>query len=270
MNTPAATAVDLPEPEDEGAYSFRAIGSFLRRQPERGTRLADMIRAVFLQPQTSRRLIIRDEVAEGPRWVAAVQKALPLRQAALLSISTYQSHETHCADINATTGETDLEFGHNQREHLYYMFDFTGDRYSSVPTSTEDYAAIVRPGVDGAGPDRIEDLAFAAQLFPDLALGPDWDFVAGLYCWVTDLDRHPSGERAAAMLNTALRFVSGTGFDRLVDGLLPILTDRATLPIDRRSGGAVPCQCGRPNRATAPPDCRQQRLDSSLRSGATQ
>lgn len=136
-----ALALDAVEPAE--SFTFEELKLFLNEVPGRTEALAAMLQAVFLAPDASRAVVIRDTVNNGLFWIACIQKAFSAPLGSRLSTSTYQFEARNCADVNATTTGTEFTFDDTQRRFRFFMFDMLGDSRSEVPMEGADYAMTV-------------------------------------------------------------------------------------------------------------------------------
>ena len=98
--------------------------------------------AVLLGRDSSRAVVIRDTPNRGLYWVACLQKLFPPEHARALSYSTYQDDPRGCANVNATTGETDFTFDESERRFRFYMFDLATGQHSELPPAEDGYPAV--------------------------------------------------------------------------------------------------------------------------------
>lgn len=129
---------------DKSAYSFTELQEFLKEDTNRTNHLANMIRAILMQRETSRSLVIREELENtGLFWIACIQKSFPPTHQKELSCSSYQFDPCACLAINVTQGETDFILGESERQYQFYVFDFIDNQFSDIKKQLDDYANIV-------------------------------------------------------------------------------------------------------------------------------
>jgi len=125
------------------AYSFPSLQEFMAEEPEHKNQLAAMIQAVFLRPETSRNVVIIEELeTNGLFWIACLQKSFPPSHQKELGCSSFQFDPRACLAINVTLGETDLVLGDNERKYQFYVFDFVTGNHSNIE-SINEYAATI-------------------------------------------------------------------------------------------------------------------------------
>lgn len=129
---------------DESAYSFTELQEFLKEDTNRTNHLANMIRAILMQRETSRSLVIREELENtGLFWIACIQKSFSPAHQKELSCSSYQFDPRACLALNVTQGETDFILGESERQYQFYVFDFIDNQFSDTKKQPGDYANIV-------------------------------------------------------------------------------------------------------------------------------
>ena len=252
---PALPAVDLGAVAPAESFRREEIQEFLGEDSARPALLARMGRALLLGRESSRALVLRDTPTNGLFWIAALQKLFPRRHAWTLSYSTYQDDARGCADVNATTGETDFRFDESERRFRFYMFDLSTGLHSEVPESAADYPAMAGRWL-AEDPQSLEDfeaflrffeherpepeLVSAVHLF-ELSRGQLGSFAgSNLSGMITFASRYATAEGKVALLETLGRAAGTSGaMDRPEDGalLLPFLAEgaRATGSAEHRT-----------------------------------
>ena len=157
-------AVDLAEIAPGESFTLEDLREFLREQPGRVQVLERMARAVLLQPENGRPVVVRDTPLNGLYWIACVQKLFPPRHALHLSFSSYQYDARGAALLNATTGETDFTFGETERQYQFQAFDLAAGVHSDVPAADGDYPALAVRWL-AEDPARLDDFIEFTALF---------------------------------------------------------------------------------------------------------
>jgi len=149
---------------DKSAFSLVELQDFLKEKGGRQSFLKEMIQAVFLRKETSRSLIIREEIeANGLFWIACLQKSFPTACQRDLGCSSYHFDPRACLEINVIHGETDFSLGESERKYHFYVFDFIEGTYSSVGDSYKEYALLISKWMHDH-PERLEGFySFADQ-----------------------------------------------------------------------------------------------------------
>ncbi len=150
---------------DKSAFSFTELQEFLKEEDGRQNSLREMIQAIFLRKETSRSLVIREEIeANGLFWIACLQKSFPTTCQSDLGCSSYQFDPRACLEINVIHGETDFSLGENERKYQFYVFDFINATYSSVGDSHKEYALLISKWMH-EHPERLEAFYTFSELF---------------------------------------------------------------------------------------------------------
>lgn len=203
-------------------FSFAELSRFLGRSPHRAACLKEMIRAVFWRPRDSRSIVIRELLEEDAvAWVACLQKAFPPFAQGGLTCSTFQFDPGSAMAINATRIGTDFRFDDREREHQFYLFDFTTGRHSVVKEGHEDYAGTVAAWMLD-DPERLEAFQIFAGRFAPVDLGPDLAHILQLFRFANGEAVHFQG----GALKELLDFVK----NRAGAGLLPELLEYLAAP----------------------------------------
>lgn len=141
------TAGDLLETTvvpNSRAYSFGELQDFLREEESRADYLKKMIQAALLRAETSRSLIIREEMENnGIFWIACIQKSFPSTRQSELTCSSYQFDPRAALAVNVVHGDTDFHLGENERKFQFFVFDFLNDAFSDLDSAHEEYASVV-------------------------------------------------------------------------------------------------------------------------------
>lgn len=149
---------------DKKAYAFTELHEFINEEPDRQNQLAYMIQALFMRRETSRKLVIREELeTTGLFWIACLQKSFPPSHQKELDCSSYQFDPRACLAVNVTRGETNFLLGENERKYQFYVFDFVEGNHSQVGTINE-YATTVSTWMS-TQPDRLQDFYDFTRLF---------------------------------------------------------------------------------------------------------
>lgn len=139
---PDLAPVDLGEAPPAESFRLGELQRFLAEEPGRPELLARMGRALLLGRESSRPLVIRADVLDGPYWIACVLKLFAPRYGWELSGSTYQDDPRGAAVINATVRGTDFSFSEAERSYQFYMFEPGADIATEVPLEAADYSAL--------------------------------------------------------------------------------------------------------------------------------
>lgn len=167
--SPPLPVLALSDQSTVGGPSFRELSLFLRERDEAGQHFLAMLAALFLSRRDGRLLLVRDTPRNNILWLACLQMALPSAAAWRLSWSSYQDDPRGAGQINATCGETSYRLDRNARDFQYYLFDFTGNQFSSVIAGDE--YAIRAAGWLLTEPDTLAAFhAFAALFVADKLL----------------------------------------------------------------------------------------------------
>lgn len=139
FDLPRATIVP-----DNAAFSFLELQDFLQEEDGRAQLLAQMIGAVFLRQETSRSLVIREELETNALfWIACIQKSFPSTHQKELSCSSYQFDPRACLAVNVTRRETDFSLGENERKFQFFVFDFLTEIPAEVSDQDNEYGSII-------------------------------------------------------------------------------------------------------------------------------
>ena len=114
----------------------QAVCEFLARE-NRMSCLPQFLTAVERALNADRRVIIVDDDTNVALWIAAVSYALPPRLALRLTFNTYvkNPYQTEFI-ITGTTEDSDFRFAAHEFEYQFFVFDFKGCRFSSLPDQT--------------------------------------------------------------------------------------------------------------------------------------
>lgn len=149
---------------DKKAYAFTELHEFINEDPDRQNQLAYMIQALFMRRETSRKLVIREELeTTGLFWIACLQKSFPPSHQKELDCSSYQFDPRACLAVNVTRGETNFLLGENERKYQFYVFDFVTGNHSQVGTLNE-YATTVSTWMS-TQPEILQDFYDFTRLF---------------------------------------------------------------------------------------------------------
>lgn len=168
---PPLSPIDIDSIPSAISFTYEELSAFLKGSSGYARLLPRMIAAVFAARAQSRPLVVCADPGDGTYWVACLHKAFPLEVAIGLSFSTYQFHERGCADINATTAETDIRFDEQNRRFRFYMFDPAGQS-SEVAADWDGYAKIVGGWLAGA-PESMVAFQEFSSMFVGLTLDAD-------------------------------------------------------------------------------------------------
>ncbi|MGH9802249.1 MAG: hypothetical protein ACRD82_17945, partial [Blastocatellia bacterium] len=132
-------AVSLPlcdHPQASEEISPQAVREFLERE-NRLSYLPQFLTAVERSLNRDRRVVIVDEDTNVALWIAAASYALPSRLALELTFNTYvkNPYQTEFV-ITGTTADSDFRFAAHEIEYQFFVFDFIGSRFSSLPDQT--------------------------------------------------------------------------------------------------------------------------------------
>ncbi|TVL99946.1 MAG: hypothetical protein CV087_16120, partial [Candidatus Brocadia sp. WS118] len=118
--------------ELKGGIQILEVAQFLK-DGDRLKHLPALLTAVEDSFRTKRPLIIVDDNKSIALWIAAIFYAFPLHIALRLSFNTYVKNP-YQADfkIIGTTPDSDFRFSQNEMEYQFYVFDFKGNRFSSI------------------------------------------------------------------------------------------------------------------------------------------
>lgn len=233
---PPLPAVDLGAVAPAESFRREEIREFLGEDSTRPALLARMGRALLLGRESSRALVLRDTPTNGLFWIAALQKLFPRRHAWALSYSTYQDDARGCADVNATTGETDFRFDESERRFRFYMFDLATGIHSEVPESADDYPAVAARWL-AEDLQSLEDFETFLRFFGHDR--PEPDFVAAVHLFELSRGRLGSlaGARLAGMITFASRYANAEGKVALLEALGRAAAQPGAL--DRPEDGAL-------------------------------
>jgi hypothetical protein len=233
---PSLPAVDLGAVAPAESFRREEIREFLGEDPTRPALLARMGRALLLGRESSRALVLRDTPTNGLFWIAALQKLFPRRHAWALSYSTYQDDARGCADVNATTGETDFRFDESERRFRFYMFDLATGLHSEVPESADDYPAVAARWL-AEDPQSLEDFEAFLSFFEHDR--PEPELVSAVHLF--ELSRGRLGPLAGAKLAGMIAFASRYATAEGKVALLETLGTTAARPgaLDRPEDGAL-------------------------------
>ena len=256
------TPRDLPPASLQGieaAESFRTeeLAAFLREDPSRVDLLTRMARALVGSLGDSRPLVIRDTPTQGLYWLACLGRLFPPAMAWKLTWSTYQDDPRGCAQVNATTGDTDFSFTETEGRFRFYLFDLVCGLESEVPASPEDYPALAARWLAERPRRLIEFFAFldrfelsrpsaalltAAHLL-ELTENPSWPGLTGprLAAMITLVAGRSRPGARQPLLEALARAVEGSGADLAAADLLLLLKALASEPaaLSGSLGGAA-------------------------------
>ncbi len=213
---PPLPAVDLGQVPPAESFNLEELREFVKEEPGRLELLARMVRAVLLRDETSRALVIRDSAINGLFWIACIQKLFPPTHATALSFCTYQHDPRGCADVNATTGETDFAFDEAERRYRFFEFDLTTGVHSEVPDVEDDYPALAARWLHEDA-DLLDRFFQFMSLFEHRSVEPSLSSALHLFALSEGEATEPEGERLAAMIEFAARFATAEGRVRLLD-----------------------------------------------------
>jgi hypothetical protein len=146
------------------AFAFGELQEFINEDSERKNQLASMIQAIFMRKETSRNIVIKEELeTTGLFWIACLQKSFPPSHQKELDCSSFQFDPRTCLAINVTWGETDFVLGKNEREYQFYVFDFMAGKHSSID-SLNEYAITVSTWMSEQ-PERLQQFYEFTKLF---------------------------------------------------------------------------------------------------------
>ena len=211
--------VELETIAAAGSFSFEEIREFLAEDPARPALLGRMGRAVLMGRETSRALVVRDTPTNGLYWIAALQKMFPRRHAWALSYSTYQDDARGCADVNASTGETDFRFDDDgERRFRFFMFDLVTGRHSEVPERADDYPAAAARWLAESG-ERMGAFGAFMNLFSHQR--PEAQLVSAVHLFelAHGAGQAFAGERLAGMIAFAGSYATAHGKEVLLSAL---------------------------------------------------
>jgi hypothetical protein len=142
---------------NEEAYAFTELQEFLNEENDRKNQLASMIQAVFMRGETSRNIVIREELETmGLFWIACLQKSFPPSHQTELGCSSYQFDPRTCLAINVTLETTDFALDENERKYQFYVFDFVESNHNSQAGSPNEYASTISAWMSEQ-PDRLQE-----------------------------------------------------------------------------------------------------------------
>ena len=213
---PPLAAVELADLAPAESFSLEELGEFLREEPGRRELLANMGRAVLLGRDSSRAVVIRDSPTRGLFWMACLQKLFPTTHARALSYSTYQDDPRGCANVNATTGETDFSFDDAERRFRFYMFDLTTGQHSELPQAEDDYPVLAARWL-AEEPGTLAGFFAFMEHFDHRQ--PEPGLIAAVHLFELSAGRLSSigGERLAAMITFASSHATSAGKIALIE-----------------------------------------------------
>lgn len=233
---PPLPVVDLGAVAPAESFRREEIQEFLGEDSTRPALLARMGRALLLGRESSRALVLRDTPTNSLFWIAALQKLFPRRHAWALSYSTYQDDARGCADVNATTGETDFRFDESERRFRFYMFDLATGVHSDVPENADDYPAVAARWL-AEDPQSLEEFETFLRLFDHDR--PEPDLVSAVHLF--ELSRGRLGSLAGSKLTGMITFASRYATAKGKVALLETLGSAAAQPgaLDQPEDGAL-------------------------------
>jgi hypothetical protein len=165
--------LELPEVAQApaaGALSLAAVARFLAEKG-RGARLAAFLTAAEQALGTRRRIVIVDSSDAVAHWIAAACFALPRNLALELTFNTYvKSPYQSDALVIGTTPDSDFGFAPHEINHMVFLFDFDGDRFTPIEEPSAFGRALAALYTEGAVPRIAAFVEFAEQVAPDLAV----------------------------------------------------------------------------------------------------
>lgn len=161
---------ELAEAPAAGALSRAAVARFLADKG-RSDRLAAFLTAAEQALGTRRRIVLVDSSDAVAHWIAAACFALPRNLALELTFNTYvKSPYQSDALVIGTTPDSDFGFAPHEINHMVFLFDFDGDRFTPI----EDPSAFARAIAALYREDAVQRIAafveFAGQVAPELAV----------------------------------------------------------------------------------------------------
>jgi hypothetical protein len=115
------------------------------------------------------RLIIADQDERVARWIAMVTQVLPLRLAWQVSFTTYSKSPAYAnVMIAGTTADSDFGFSDFEINYQYAVFDFLGNRFSSIQNT--HFASAACELFKEIGTNLFAFPAFVDRVAPDLPL----------------------------------------------------------------------------------------------------
>jgi hypothetical protein len=159
---------DKPAPGD--VISLPSVVRFLAEK-DRGSRLETLFTAAVNALLTRRRIVIVDASDAVAHLIAAICYALPRHLALQLTFNTYaKSPYQTDALVVGTTSDSDFGFAQHEIDHMVYLFDFIGDRFTQVDDLSPWSRAIAALYREGAATHLAELSAFVTAVAPDLEL----------------------------------------------------------------------------------------------------
>jgi hypothetical protein len=215
---PPLPAVDLGAVAPAESFRREEIREFLIEDSARPALLVQMGRALLLGRESSRALVLRDSPTNNLFWIAALQKLFPRRHAWALTYSTYQDDARGCADVNATTGETDFRFDDSERRFRFYMFDLATGIHSEVPENADDYPAVAARWL-AEDPQSLEDFETFLRLFEHDRPEPELVSAAHLFELSRGEADSLAGSKLTGMITFASKYANAPGKVALLEAL---------------------------------------------------
>lgn len=121
-------------------FAFDVLADFLNKDQNRLNYLKQMLVAVLSGKTNGRKLVLRcHSWQESLYWLACIQKAFALNYQPELSFSSYQFDLHTEFALNVVYDHTDFVLDNTIIEHQFYVFDFVGQQFSTMPTIDNPY-----------------------------------------------------------------------------------------------------------------------------------
>ena len=153
-----------------GALSRAAVARFLNEKG-RAERLAAFLTAAEQALATRRRIVLVDSSDAVAHWIAAASFALPRNLALALTFNTYvKSPYQSDALVIGTTADSDFGFAPHEINHMVFLFDFEGDRFTPIEEPSAFARALAALYREGAVQRIAAFVELAGQVAPELAV----------------------------------------------------------------------------------------------------
>ncbi|HEX4955372.1 MAG TPA: hypothetical protein VF017_18430 [Thermoanaerobaculia bacterium] len=224
---PPLPVVELAGVTPAESFQLAELSAFVRGQEEGVAFLARVGRALLASRSDSRPVVVRDRPVEALFWIAAVLKLFPPRHARRLAVSTYQDDPRSCADLNATSGETDFVWSEAEARYRFYHFDRQSGLASEVAGDPSDYAATTARWL-AEQPERLERFHAFLTTFRHERLDAGLAAALDLFLLREDPAALPLGERLVRMVRFAAEHGDQDARLELLGGLEKALAPGST------------------------------------------
>ena len=171
--TTESSTTELPtvdEPKRGTYINQEKIQKFLKEN-DRLDHVKRFVTAIQQSLDTRRKIIIIDDSDAVAMWIAAGTYALPRNLAMQLTFNTYvkNPYQTDVLVVG-TTPDTDFGFAPHEIEHMVYLFDFKGDRFTTIAECSKFSRLVEEAYRKGQANNISKFSSFVSRVAPEMAL----------------------------------------------------------------------------------------------------